>query len=118
MDKEGLDAKMGLECEGLSVGRLQAICLVREIVTKKRVVILDEVTSNFDHDSEKRFKDVFFREFAGSTILIISHRLDTVLHCDKVLVLDYGEMIEFDSPQELLKNPKSSFYALAHHSKM
>jgi len=109
---------MGLKCEGLSIGHLQAICLVREIISKKRIVILDEVTSNFDNDSEKKFKDVFFKEFAGSTIIIISHRLDTVLHCDKVIVLQKGEVLEFDSPEKLLKDQTSSFYELARHSDM
>jgi len=118
LESEGLNAVIGVDCEGLSIGHQQAICLVREILSKKKVVVLDEVTSNFDSDSEKRFKEVFFREFKGSTIIIISHRLETVLHCNKVIVMDKGMIIEFDSPTKLLENPKSVFYNLAHTSKI
>jgi len=109
---------IGIECEGISIGQQQAICLVREILSKKKIVVLDEVTSNFDAEGEKRFKEVFFREFKGSTIIIISHRLDTVLHCDKVMVMDKGRIVEFDSPNRLLENTSSVFYSLAHTSKI
>lgn len=118
LEKEGLDAIIGLESEGLSIGQQQAICLVREILSRKQIVVLDEVTSNFDAEGERRFKEVFFREFKGSTIMIISHRLDTVLHCDKVMVMDQGKILEFDSPNKLLEDTQSAFYGLAHTSKI
>lgn len=113
-----MGAIIGAGSEGLSVGHQQTISLVREILKKKKIVVLDEVTSSFDVDSEVIFKDVFFREFRGSTIFIISHRLETVLLCEKVIVMEKGSIKEFDSPKKLLLNRTSAFYNLIKSSNL
>lgn len=107
IQKEGLDLKIGPGFDELSAGQKQAICLVREILNKKRLVILDEATSNFDSSNEKEFQKVLFREFSGSTMLIISHRLPFVLQCDKVMRIQDGILMEMDSPKNLLLDSSS-----------
>lgn len=108
LQNEGLKLQVGLESSDLSMANIQAIQLVREIISNKKIVILDEVTSHFDNKNEEKFREVFLREFSKSTIIIISHRLETILRCDKVMVLDRGNLVEFDNTTTLLNNPSSA----------
>jgi len=101
----------------LSPGHLQLICMARELLSNKGLLIFDEPTSNFDTNLENRFKQILFEEFKAATVLMISHRLESTFECDKVLVLDDGIALEYDDPKKLLADSNSSFYRLAKKSK-
>lgn len=73
---------------------------------------MDEATANIDVQTEKTIHDLIKTEFRSSTVLTVAHRLNTVVECDRVLVMDYGKVVEFDKPQVLMQDPGSAFYSL------
>ena len=96
------------------------VCICRAILRKSKLVLFDEATANIDVVSEKRIQNLIHKELKNATILTIAHRINTVNSSDKVLVLDKGKLVEFDSPEELQKNSNSLYLALARefdHSK-
>lgn len=66
-----------------------------------------------DLETDSLIQETIRREFADCTVLTIAHRLNTILDSTRVLVMDAGHVLEFDSPENLLANTKSSFYSLA-----
>lgn len=72
-------------------------------------MILDEFTSSLDYKKEEFINDILFKVFHKSTIIVIAHRIKTVMKCDKVMVLKKGQIVEFDNP-EILKNNKNSLF--------
>lgn len=71
---------------------------------------MDEATANIDYQTEEIIQRALHEYLKESTVLTIAHRIKTVMAFDKILVLDYGNIVEFDSPQELLRNQNSYFY--------
>lgn len=88
--------------DGLSGGEKQRIALARAFVKENDFYILDESTSNLDFATENIIFDMIYNKFKNKTMLIIAHRLATVKHCDKILVLDQGEIVEEGTHEELL----------------
>ena len=88
------------------------ICICRAILRSSRVVILDEATANIDVVTEQKIQTLIANEFKESTMLTIAHRLNTIINSDKVMVLSYGKILEFDSPQNLMQDPNSEFTGL------
>jgi len=110
-ERGGLDAKM--DAESWSLGQQQLFCLARALLRKSPVLILDEVSSSVDPETDKLMQMIIREEFAGCTIFSIAHRLDTILDFDKIAVLDRGILIEFDDPKKLLAaRPPSNFAKL------
>jgi len=104
-----LEAKLSESGSNLSVGQRQLICLARAVLRRNKILILDEATANVDHQTDNLIQDTIRSEFANCTVITIAHRLNTIIDCDRVLVLDAGEILEFDIPYRLLKN-KRAFY--------
>mmetsp|Transcript_1598 Transcript_1598/g.1959 ORF Transcript_1598/g.1959 Transcript_1598/m.1959 type:complete len:80 (-) Transcript_1598:1-240(-) len=73
---------------------------------------MDEATANIDIKTEATVQKLIKEEFASSTVITVAHRLNTVLNSDKILVLSFGKVVEFDSPEALISNPKSEFKSL------
>lgn len=73
------------------------------------MIILDEATAAIDLKTEQAIQRRIESDFKDSTMFIIAHRIQTVLNCDKILVLQDGSVKEFDTPQNLLQNPESDF---------
>lgn len=103
-----------IDCGGsnLSLGQRQLICLARAIVKKNKILVLDEATANIDLATDALIQKTIRSKFKERTVLTIAHRLDTVMDSDKILVMDNGQVIEYDHPFVLLENNDS------HLSKM
>ncbi|CAH3017451.1 unnamed protein product, partial [Porites evermanni] len=82
-----------------------------------QVLCIDEATASVDLETDKLIQQTIKSEFKESTVLTIAHRLNTIMDSDRVLVMDRGTVIEFDTPQALLRNKHSFFYGLVHRSK-
>ena len=102
-----------------SAGQRQLLSLARGLLKMRnsRILILDESTANLDSESDTLIQRTIREQMApGATILTVAHRLKTIIDYDKVLVLDKGHVLEFDSPANLLAKPNSSFYHLCAQS--
>ncbi|CDK29967.1 unnamed protein product [Kuraishia capsulata CBS 1993] len=108
-----LKVKLSEGGSNLSVGQKQLICLARALIVESKVLVLDEATAAVDVETDKVLQETIRSEFKDRTILTIAHRLNTIMDSDKVLVLEKGEVAEFDTPANLLKKKDSLFYSLA-----
>jgi len=109
LDGQGLDYPISSGGDNLSLGQKQLICFMRVLFSPKKLMILDEATANIDLKTEKLMSDAVKHEFKQSTMFIIAHRIQTVLDCDKICIMDKGQIVEFDTPKELIKRPGSIF---------
>ncbi|KAI8050467.1 ATP-binding cassette subfamily C member 4, partial [Syncephalis plumigaleata] len=109
---DGLDAEITEGGENLSAGQRQLICLARAMLVNARIIIMDEATASVDMRTDALLQKAIREDFAGCTILTIAHRLNTVIDYDRIMVLDAGEVREFDSPRRLLENPDGIFYGM------
>ncbi|GAA5854514.1 hypothetical protein JCM9279_000825 [Rhodotorula babjevae] len=108
-----LDAQIDEGGTNFSSGQRQLICLGRALLRRSKILVLDEATAAVDVESDRDIQTVIRREFASCTIFVIAHRLNTIMDCDKILVMSAGEVAEFDSPANLLAKPDGIFRALA-----
>jgi len=96
---------------GLSGGEKQRIALARAFLKKNEFYILDESTSNLDFGTENIIFDMIYNKLRNKSMLIIAHRLATVKNCDKIIVMEQGEIIEKGTHEELLEK-KGQYYSL------
>ncbi|KAL8585023.1 hypothetical protein ACOMHN_043659 [Nucella lapillus] len=117
---QGLTAGLQYLCteggENLSVGQRQLLCLARALLRKTKILILDEATAAVDLETDDLIQATIRREFQHCTVLTIAHRLNTIMDYTRILVLDAGEIAEFDAPHTLLQNPDSIFYGMAKNA--
>ena len=85
-----------------SVGQKQLICLGRAITRNAKMLVLDEATANVDLETDNLIQKKLRESFKDCTVLIIAHRLATVIDSDKILAMDAGKAVEFDHPFKLL----------------
>ncbi|SCU89929.1 LADA_0F00628g1_1 [Lachancea dasiensis] len=100
----------------LSQGQRQLVCLARSLLRTPKVMLLDEATASIDYQSDAKIQQTIRDEFASSTILTIAHRLRSIIDYDKILVMDAGEVREYDHPYSLLLNKSSIFYSMCEDS--
>uniref|UniRef100_A0A8D0R0I7 ABC-type glutathione-S-conjugate transporter n=1 Tax=Sus scrofa TaxID=9823 RepID=A0A8D0R0I7_PIG len=114
-----LPGQLHYECadqgDNLSVGQKQLLCLARALLRKTQILILDEATAAVDPGTERQMQAALSSWFAQCTVLLIAHRLSSVLDCARVLVMDEGQVAESGSPAQLLAQ-KGLFYRLAQES--
>ena len=96
----GLDSV--LDADRLSQGQRQLLCIARAILAGKRIILIDEASSNVDERSEQLIRDVMREHFAGCTVITVAHRLGSVLDFDRVAVMGSGRLLEWDDPRVLL----------------
>lgn len=108
-DGKGLKFKVQEDGKNLSVGERQLICIIRAILRHNKIVLLDEATANIDVVTEESIQKLIKEEFDGATVITIAHRLNTIIESDKVLLMDKGTVLEYDSPEALMADPLSSF---------
>ncbi|KAG7314076.1 hypothetical protein KOW79_022572 [Hemibagrus wyckioides] len=108
----GLQHEVAEGGENLSVGQRQLLCLARALLRKSKILILDEATAAVDLETDELIQSTITREFSQCTVLTIAHRIHTILNSTRVMVLDAGKIVEFDSPSVLFEK-KGHFYGLA-----
>ncbi|KAL3053062.1 hypothetical protein OYC64_005566 [Pagothenia borchgrevinki] len=112
----GLPDKLNHECseggENLSVGQRQLLCLARALLRKTKILVLDEATAAVDMETDNLIQSTIRSQFDDCTVLTIAHRLNTIMDYSRVLVLDKGEMTEFDTPSNLIAQ-RGAFYKMA-----
>ena len=100
----------------LSLGQRQRLCIARTLLRKNKIVVLDEATASIDLDTTSKIKQVL--DGIPATTLVIAHRLDSTMGYDKVLVMDGGQVKEFDQQWTLLQQNDGLFYNLCAASGM
>ncbi|KAG5204274.1 hypothetical protein JEQ12_002250 [Ovis aries] len=124
----GLCTELAESGLNLSVGQRQLVCLARAILRKNQILILDKATSNVDPSlpslsslkyinfsdfrTDELIEKKILEKFTQCTVLTITHRLSTIIDCERILVLDSGRRKEFTRPYDLLQNTDSLFYKM------
>ncbi|KAF3479696.1 ATP-dependent bile acid permease [Arthroderma uncinatum] len=100
----------------LSQGQRQLLCLARALLKSPKVLLMDEATASIDYATDSKIQDTL-RELRGNnTILTIAHRLQTIIDYDRVLVLDHGEVMEYDGPWQLINKEGGIFRSMCENS--
>ncbi|KAH9747860.1 ABC transporter C family member 2 [Citrus sinensis] len=105
----GLAAEVSEGGENFSVGQRQLLSLARALLRRSKILVLDEATAAVDVRTDALIQRTIREEFKSCSMLIIAHRLNTIIDCDRILVLDAGQVLEHDTPEALLLREDSAF---------
>ncbi|GLH12006.1 Multidrug resistance-associated protein 5 [Gryllus bimaculatus] len=108
-EEKQLQSLVEADGENLSVGEKQLICLARALLRKNKILLLDEATASVDVETDFLIQQTIQDAFGHCTVLTIAHRLNTISSYDRVMVMDAGKVIEFDSPSNLMNIENSVF---------
>ncbi|KAF8594789.1 hypothetical protein BDV93DRAFT_501773 [Ceratobasidium sp. AG-I] len=111
-----LDTKVSEGGNNFSHGQRQLLSMARALLRKSNVIIMDESTASVDFETDAKIQIAIREEFSHSILLTIAHRLRTIMDYDRVLVLDAGRVVEFDTPSNLLKYPSGVFHEMCKKS--
>ena len=106
---EGFKTECGIKGCKLSGGQKQRVAIARTILRKPKILLLDEATSALDEDSQKKVQNALEKAMEGRTSIIIAHRMSTIEKCDKIFVLEDGQVMEEGGFEELKQ--KGGFFA-------
>jgi len=107
--EDGLDHEIVEKGSNLSVGTVQLMCMARVLLKKPKVIFMDEATASVDLATDTLVQKTIREGFPNSTIITIAHRINTVIDFDKILVMDQGKIVEYDTPANLLADKNSMF---------
>jgi subfamily B ATP-binding cassette protein MsbA len=110
---QGMDTLLGHNANQLSGGQRQRLAIARALYKDAPILILDEATSALDNESERLVQDALQKLMLGRTTLIVAHRLSTIEHADRVVVMERGRIVEQGAPAQLLAS--GGAYARLHH---
>ena len=106
--EQGLDGPVGESGASLSGGERQRLAIARALLSNKRILLFDEATANLDSHNERQIGDVL-RNMAGNrTVLVVAHRLSTIMDADLIHVLEHGRLVASGTHSELVV--KSQIY--------
>lgn len=111
-----LDSRISGGGSNISLGQRQIIALARALLRGSKVLILDEATSSIDHATDTIIQQSLRSEAKNVTVIAVAHRLTTIMDFDKIMVLDRGVMVEYDTPLKLLKKKGGYLRALVDES--
>lgn len=100
---QGYDTQVGERGSNLSGGQKQRIALARALITNPKILVLDEATSALDYESEAAIISRLPEITKGRTVISIAHRLNTINHCDRIFVIERGQLVESGNHQVLVK---------------
>jgi ATP-binding cassette subfamily B protein len=109
--EDGFDTDVGEGGDRLSSGEKQLISFARAIVGDPRLFVLDEATSSIDTETEQNIQAAVERILSGRTSFIVAHRLSTIRSCDRILLIDGGDVIESGNHKELMRK-RGHYYGL------
>ena len=107
--EQGIESQIGENGTGLSGGQIQRLALARVFYHQPEVLILDEPTSHLDQTTEKIITSSLNSYAKNHIVIVIAHRLHTVINAKKIIVLEHGKIIELGSHHALLK--QNGYYA-------
>jgi len=111
--EHGYDTLIEEKGSNLSGGQRQRIAIARALITNPKILIFDEATSALDYESERTIQNNMAAISEHRTVLIIAHRLSTVRHCDRIIVVDKGRVIESGNHADLID--QNAYYARLHN---
>ena len=103
LEKVGLKDHIHKKPNQLSGGQMQRVAIARALIKDAPIVLLDETTSNLDADNEQEINKALDKLMEGKTVIVIAHRLNTIVNADQILVLQNGNIAEQGTHQELIK---------------
>lgn len=106
---QGYDTPIGENGAKLSGGERQRISIARALLKNAPIVLLDEATASLDVENETQVQEALSRLLAGKTVIVIAHRMRTVMNADKIVVLKEGRVVEQGSPEILMKDDRGLF---------
>jgi ATP-binding cassette subfamily B protein len=101
---DGYETEVQERGSALSMGQRQLISFARALLADPRILILDEATASIDTETELRIQEALGTLLAGRTSFIVAHRLSTIRHADRIIVLDHGEIMEEGNHEQLMRN--------------
>ncbi|CAN6163714.1 unnamed protein product [Urochloa humidicola] len=107
-----LDTVVSDDGDNWSAGQRQLFCLGRVLLRRNKILVLDEATASIDSATDAILQKVIRQQFSSCTVITIAHRVPTVTDSDRVLVLSYGKLVEYETPAKLLEDKQSAFAKL------
>ncbi|TFK62438.1 multidrug resistance-associated ABC transporter [Pluteus cervinus] len=104
-----LDSQVSAGGTNFSQGQRQLIAMARALLRRSSIVVLDEATSSIDFNTDAKIQQTIREAFTDSLLLTVAHRLRTVIDYDRLLVLDKGQVVEFDTPYNLIRKDNGIF---------
>jgi len=112
----GLDSPISSGGANLSVGQRQILALARAIIRGSKLLILDEATSAIDYETDNIIQNSIRSELKNVTLITVAHRLQTIMDADRIMVLKAGNLVEYDTPENLLKKEGGLLHSLVNES--